>query len=65
MSLIHESLTLRENKNRGEREFLIFIKRREGVNKKKGDGGSADVEEEAMATVKDDRNEGRMKEVFC
>jgi hypothetical protein len=38
---------------------------REGVNKKKGDGGFADVEEEAMAMVKDDRREGRMKEVFC
>jgi hypothetical protein len=38
---------------------------REGMNEKKGDGGSADVEEEAMATVKDDRREGRMKEVFC
>jgi hypothetical protein len=36
------------------------------VNKKKGDGGSADVEEEeAMATAKDDQREGKMKEVFC
>jgi hypothetical protein len=32
--------------------------------KKKRDGGSADVEEETMATAKDDQREGRMKEVL-
>jgi hypothetical protein len=32
------------------------------VNKKKGDGGFADVEEEeAMVTAKDDQREGRIK----
>jgi hypothetical protein len=34
------------------------------VNQKKRDGGSAYVEEETMATSKDDRREGRMKEVL-
>jgi hypothetical protein len=34
------------------------------VNKKKRDGGSVDVEEETMATAKDDQREGRMKEVL-